>query len=332
VANLSRNVVVRSSGTNTSANTAYLRNLVTNTTSFNANYGEFAYLGANASGEYGITFDGSGVLGSISSCTVRNGFIGVLLNATSGGALTSNNIFASVSSGLDLFSSVTNLLVVSNNIYGSTSDNIDVNGSYNFFQANNIYGSTIGNDGINLSGAPGYNTFVSNNLYSNGRFGLYMPGSNNLVVSNRIYSNSRGIGIGTCCAAANGNTLISNYIYSNGYYGLAVAGGSSGNLWVGGGIGYSSAAVAASNTTAEINLDNATTNNLVVKNALINPTLGIGFSGFTSTGAYLVNYSTNPGMMQIYGDYAVSGSTFTLDYTPPALLLHRNGPGGNDRR
>src|SRR5207253_10873316 len=43
---LTHNVVVRSSGTATASNTAYLENLAKNSTSFSLNYGEFAYLGA----------------------------------------------------------------------------------------------------------------------------------------------------------------------------------------------------------------------------------------------------------------------------------------------
>src|SRR5439155_13512474 len=46
VGDLSRSVVIRSSGTNTSTNSAYVGNLARNTTSFAVSYGEFEYLGA----------------------------------------------------------------------------------------------------------------------------------------------------------------------------------------------------------------------------------------------------------------------------------------------
>src|SRR5439155_16632190 len=63
VNSLTRNVLVRSSGTVTGSggNSAYVQNLIRNTTSFNVNYGEFAYLGESTgqTGKYGITFDGS---------------------------------------------------------------------------------------------------------------------------------------------------------------------------------------------------------------------------------------------------------------------------------
>src|SRR5205823_350398 len=75
VADLSHNVVVRSSGTDTTANTAFLTNLVANATSFSASYGEFAYIGANAANKYGVYFDVNNS-GSISSSSVHHGFVG----------------------------------------------------------------------------------------------------------------------------------------------------------------------------------------------------------------------------------------------------------------
>src|SRR5262249_42855793 len=79
VANLSRNVLVRSTGTAVASNTSYIRNLVRNTTSFAMTYGEFAYLGAwvagncPGTGTCGIMFDGTNITGSISSSTIHDG-------------------------------------------------------------------------------------------------------------------------------------------------------------------------------------------------------------------------------------------------------------------
>src|SRR5207248_4662439 len=56
------------------------------------------------------------------------------------------------------------------------------------------------------------------------------------------------------------------------------------------------------------------TEQLVLKNSLVNPSPGIYTADFASTGTYLVNYSTNPGVVQVYGDYQVTGSTLSLDY------------------
>ena len=171
VANLTRSVVVRSSGTNTVTNTAYLENLVANTTSFNVNY---IYPGANSctAANCGISFDttdaGHAVLGSISSSTVRYGNAGI-----SGGrynTFTANNIYANASTGMgiDTYDSL-----ISNNIY----DN-----------------ATSGGDGI-ISDFGGHNTLLSNNVFSNMGYGgfagiFFNDGSTgNLLVSNNIHDN-----------------------------------------------------------------------------------------------------------------------------------------------
>jgi len=54
---------------------------------------------------------------------------------------------------------------------------------------------------------------------------------------------------------------------------------------------------------------------LSLKNSLVNPSPGIYLTGFAKQGSYLVNYSTSPGVVQVYGDYQLSGSTLTLDYS-----------------
>ncbi|MBU2532590.1 MAG: DUF2793 domain-containing protein, partial [Alphaproteobacteria bacterium] len=83
VANLTKNVLIRSKGTNTGADTSFIRNLAQNATSFLLENVELAYLGANAAGKYGVTFDGSGVAGTISSSTFRQGYHGLYYNASS---------------------------------------------------------------------------------------------------------------------------------------------------------------------------------------------------------------------------------------------------------
>ena len=64
VIDLTRNVLIRSSGTDVTANSAYVENLVQNTTSFNVNYTAFAYLGNSAAAwpgfDAGLAFVGAG--------------------------------------------------------------------------------------------------------------------------------------------------------------------------------------------------------------------------------------------------------------------------------
>src|SRR5205807_5060712 len=123
VADLSRNAVVRSSGTNTSTNTSYIQNLVKNATSFALTYGEFAYLGKSGCGaaDCGITFNGSGTQGSVSSSTVRNGYDGIFLNGSSKNTLTGNNAYANGNYGLHLDGSSNNALT-SNNVYSNSNN------------------------------------------------------------------------------------------------------------------------------------------------------------------------------------------------------------------
>ena len=72
------NVVVMSSGTNTTTNVAYINNLQKSATSFAVIYGEFAYIG----GTSGTVFEfNNGALGSLSSSTIHDGGGGGLGNA-----------------------------------------------------------------------------------------------------------------------------------------------------------------------------------------------------------------------------------------------------------
>ena len=178
VANLTRNVVVRSSGTDVgvsdAGNSAYIENLVTNATSFNLTYGDFQYLGnynCATNGCNGIDFDGldSGpnVTGSISSSTVRNGNQGIdLYNAGLGQAvLTSNVIF------------------------------------------------NMASVGINIAGDPGNNTLASNVVYSSGK-GIQVVSSNNTLLSNVVFGINTSYGI---LVNDQNNLLVSNLSYKNEY-------------------------------------------------------------------------------------------------------------------
>jgi len=87
-------------------------------------------------------------------------------------------------------------------------------------------------------------------------------------------------------------------------------------MWAGGGIGYSSTSVASPDSTAEILFDNTSASSLILKNTpVFAASSTIVVSGFAQPGSYLVNYTTNTGIVQVYGDYQISGSTLALDYT-----------------
>ena len=67
---------------------------------------------------------------------------------------------------------------------------------------------------------------------------------------------------------------------------------------------------------------------LALYGAQINPATGIGIQGFSQAGASLISYGQNfaTGTVRIYGDYQVSGSTFTLDY---ATTTYSGAPDAN---
>jgi len=108
VSNLSRNAVVRSSGSSLS-NSAYVEDLVTNATSFALMFGEFNTLGRNASCSFdcGVTLYGTSgeVKASISSSTFRNGYEGVYAYQASSNSFVSNIFYKNADAGLYVYRS-----------------------------------------------------------------------------------------------------------------------------------------------------------------------------------------------------------------------------------
>ena len=149
------------------------------------------------------------------------------------------------------------------------------------------------------------------------------------------YGNAQG---GIAANVASNNTYSGNSIYGNGTSGIALLSTSNnvlccelhlcqyrlwtpapdvyrGILYAGGGIGYSTRSVASADSSSDVILDNTTGNNLVLKNTLVNAIPGISSGSFSHANSYLVNNSTTPGVTQVFGDYTVSGSTLTFDYS-----------------
>jgi len=63
---------------------------------------------------------------------------------------------------------------------------------------------------------------------------------------------------------------------------------------------------------------------VVLKGVLVNPTHGSTTAGFDKANSYLLNYSTNTGVLQVYGDYLVSGLHPDPGLPHPAIHLHRD--------
>jgi len=307
VGNLTRNVLVRSSGTNVNSNSAYIQNLVQTTTNFVLTHGEFAYLGSNIAGKYGITFNGALTQGAISSSTVRNGNYGIYLNASSTNTMAGNNFYANY---IGIIILGFNNTLTGNNAY-SNSHGISLNGSNNTLTGNNAYSNS---NGIYLSGFSN-NTLTGNNTFANTSSGIVIyASSNNTLTGNNAYSNSTYGGI-TLWAPSNNNTMAGNNLYSNSY-GI-YAQGSSSNTVIDGNIGYNAAGDSLKDDTAEIYFSpDVTVETLVLKGAHVNPTVGISPVGMDVAGASLISYNqdADTGTVRIWGNYQLAGSTLTLDH------------------
>jgi parallel beta-helix repeat protein len=191
VVNLTRNVVIRSSGTDTTKNTAYVRNLVTNTADFSINYGEFFGLGTNASGKYGITFDGGSVRGEISSSSVRSNYNSLRVNAADDVTFKNNVFFGSVSDNVYIGAVADRVTLENNHIAGGSAVGVHLNnGSEQTYTDNWIYSNSSRGIQSLPSGALG-NIFDGNRLFSNSSDGLYLQNSSqNDIVGNYSYNNA----------------------------------------------------------------------------------------------------------------------------------------------
>jgi len=295
-------------------NSSYILNLAQNTTSFALANGEFAYFGADAFPKYGITFNGVLTKGSISSSTVRNGYRGIHLYASSHNILTGNNIYSNtgIPGGISLQDSSNNILT-ENNCFSNAVDGIYVyNSSNNTLTQNNTYSNYHAIYLYNSSN----NTLTRNNTYSNSNVGLYFESlsSNNTLTGNNSYSNSYGIYLWN---GPSNNTLIGNNIYSNSDYGI-YADASFGNAFIDGNMGYSISGDSLKNTSAEVYYQPGTpAESLILQGVRLNPTAGIHVTGMDVAGASLISYNQDydTGTVRIWGNYQLAGSTLTLDYT-----------------
>ena len=134
-----------------------------------------------------ITFDGSGVTGSISSSTVRSGYNAIYLNASLGVTLTANTL------------------------YGQSLDALFIKSDGNTIQRNNIVANL--DLGIRIQSLNDNNIVDSNYIYSNNSSGILLQSSFNTFSSNRIFSNfSYGIFNEGSGAVTEGNTFALNTI------------------------------------------------------------------------------------------------------------------------
>ncbi len=345
VGDLTRNVLVRSSGTVIGTDNAYILNLAQNTTSFVLIHGEFAYLGANTNGKYGITFDGALTKGLISSSTVRNSLYGIYLNASYNNTLVENNSYSNLY-GIYLNGALNNTLTGNNSytnstygiyLYSSSNNTLTGNNSY----SNSTYGiylndssnntltsnNSCSNSGIGIYlSFSGNNTLAGNNSYSNASHGILFDNisHNNILAGSNFYSNSS---VGIYIGASNNNTLTGDNSYSNAY-GI-YAQNSSGNTFIDGNVGYNVSGSSLSNNTAEIYFyPDTPAETLILKGTRVNPLVGISTVGMDVPGASLISYNqdADTGTVRIWGNYQLAGSTLALDYAQRLYVSTNTAP------
>jgi len=316
VANLTRNVLVRSVGTVTDGsmgNTAYISNLARNTTSFMVSYGEFAYLGSMMGFKYSLAFD-SQSRGEISSSTFRNSTYGLFLYNSYRNTFTGNNFFSNTNSGIEIRSSSNNTLAgnnfISNGSFGVFLFNA---ASHNTLTRNNAYSN--GSYGIYLYDACNENTLTSNNSFSNADNGInFVTASDNLLAGNNFYANSdHGIYLDI---SSNNNGFIGDNAFSNTGSGIYLSNSVS-NAFTGGGLGYDGAGAGKPDTADEVSFDPAKVNSLELKGVRVNPAAGVSGAGMSKAASYLLSYGQDgeAGTLRLWGNYRLAGSTLTLDYS-----------------
>ncbi|MFC1679175.1 FG-GAP-like repeat-containing protein, partial [Elusimicrobiota bacterium] len=188
IMNLTRNVLVRSAGENPFADSAHVRNYVTNPGDFDVRYGELAYFGRSSVNEYGITFFGSDARGSISSSTIRNGMWGLYLVSAKDNTF-SNNVFYDISEEAIYVTGGAYNNTFENNFIGKTTANgiYSMSSGSNTVRGGHIY-STSG-DGINMvTGSTGW-TIEDVRIYGHSSQGIFLSGSSShTVTGSSIYS------------------------------------------------------------------------------------------------------------------------------------------------
>ncbi|MEI7528064.1 MAG: kelch repeat-containing protein [Elusimicrobiota bacterium] len=351
VANLTHNVLVQSLGIS-SVTYAYIQNLAQNATSFALAYGEFARLGADVAGKYGLAFDGVSTRGSISSSTVRDGLFGIYFKGASSNALIGNNVYGNDRDGINLNNSSKYNILAGNHTHANSDNGINLTSSkYNSLTGNNTHSNTdqgirlyassdyntvTGNtvysnsqDGINLLNAS-YNTLIGNTAYSNAYTGIRLVSAvqYNILTGNNSYANYNGLELSS---NGNKNTLVGNYFYANSWYGVNL-GDSADNVLASGNLGYDKAGVSRPNAKAEIYCAAGGIQTFTLKGTRVNPAVGISTAGIDAAGNYLLSYNQvfdagmDAGTLRVWGNYQLAGSTLTLDYAQRLYVSTNTAP------
>lgn len=311
VTNLTRNVVVRSSGTvvgGPMGNSAAVIDLSASPSGFRAVYAEFAYLGSSAGPMYGLGLE-SASGAEISSSSIHDCSYGLVLNGSSGNSFYADSFYHNLYGGVALLDSLHNELkrVFS---YGNGGHGLYLHGSsaYNTLEKDAFYSNS--GEGVYLDGPGGGNTLEAVRAFANGAYGAYLAGSpGDILGGNSYYSNAFGglfLGPGSDAFSAG------DLAYSN--YGPGLTASGSSGVFAGVGLGYDVSGASVPDAGSEVYLDPAQTESLILRDGLLNPSVALSIAGFRA-GNWLLSYGQNgaAGTLRLWGDYALGGSTLTLD-------------------
>ncbi|MEI6731785.1 MAG: right-handed parallel beta-helix repeat-containing protein [archaeon] len=257
----------------------------------------------NSGANYGIFLNG------VSGVNVNNSFYNLILycgsnciypQGSSFNRIYNNNIIASTSGGMYLWTSSNNNVIYGNSVSSGGNHGISIS-----FGANNvIYNNTIFAGGFGTYfGAPTSNNNIYYNNFVNvsGSNGLFVATSGNMVYNNIVYANSSGLVVGST-----NNSFLNNTITVNWATGISIT--SNGN-------NFSNNVVSANNQT--ISFSSTADSNIFLDSSFLGPNIQV----YHATSAGKKNYMINAS----YSSEVVTGGTIFREYY---LYLYANNSNG----
>jgi parallel beta-helix repeat protein len=155
---------------------------------------EFAYLGSDRVGAYGVSFRREGTTGEVTDSVFHHGFFGVYTYQARDIVFRRNVFRDNLFYGLDPHSDTTGIVAEDNEAYG--------NGTHGIVFAADVTGGTVRNNyshhnrlnGIVMDERSGQNVITGNRVEQNGREGIVLLGSSdNLVEDNVVIGHRVGV-------------------------------------------------------------------------------------------------------------------------------------------
>lgn len=365
VANLTRNVVVRSSSTNYPDDTSFFRFNGAGARTMSMASAEFAYLGnnwdasimglpvSNGTSISSCSFhhSGSGLLGASDMSVSGNVFYanhngGILFPLDYGQTWHGNDIlhndFMANSSAIVYHQGQEDGRIVGNHVYSNVNDGLVVGGDGILVSQNHIHNNGHGPGGSAGLKHEGGKAFVSSNTVAyNSDIGLHSQ-NGMVMVANRVYGNGwNGVLVNNGVIAVsneiyqNGNQgvemygrplIIKGHVYLNGGIGLFANGESTGTV-VETAVGYDAAGASLPNVVGEVWMyQNSHYNRPTLFGCRVNPAGWIGYDAPDSgILAYNLNHAT--GTVRAMGRIVIEpGESLVMDRAQPLWRAWATSP------